>query len=1112
MPPAMSISEFIIETKDDFSSPTTSTFACKMAQCRQTVSSLEESLDYDRDGLTKMKKALKAIFNGMNGHVDNEIYLSKALERLGANAMTKDQEPDIGAAFIKFSIVTKELSALMKTLMQNLNNVVMFPLDNILKGDLKGVKGDLKKPFDKAWRDYEAKFVKIEKEKRQQGFGRYDISSADIAEEMDKERKVFQMQMCEYLLKANEIKTKKGVELLSHLVEYYHAQTSYFQDGLKTIEHFNTYINELSAKVAIIKLRQDEERRSLMDLKNMLKSSASFLDGTSKDLNATLNTADRGNDKRDKGVYNLHQLQGNKHFGYSKSGYLNKKSEGKMSRVKVWQKRKCEVKDGFLYVFHSDESKAPAKVNLLTCQVKNISDEKRCFDLISCNRTYHFQAEDESETEAWVSVLINCKEGALKKEFDNSDAFANSQHKGDDGQRNQSLAELRQSIIGQVQKLPGNDKCVDCNSTKDPTWLSTNFGVLTCIECSGIHRDLGVHISRIQSLTLDNIGTSQLLLARLMSNNGFNDVSEAMLRQGEKPNLNSSMEQRYEYIRAKYVEHKYVFKSCSGNISDLKNDLESAVLTRHLPALLQAFFENADLNWVLPNAKNGETALHFAISHEDGSSMHIVDFLVQNSSDLNRLSKDGSTPLHFCVEQNQSECMKLLLRSGANATLKNAKGQTPLDLAKEKQAENIIELLEHALMNKKSMFENVNIVWDVPPTEDASTDFSDDDLTEDKLLSKYIPNWINTDSNSSVNQSGLGGMSSSGSSSFSKRRMRKLSLSSWERSNSIELLAYPNPILQHSQLGQMNSNGSQLERSNTIRSSRPSSVLESESPSSRSSDSFKRDQRGSTRRVSGQAAIAGAPVQLAMLQSQGSIKRKAPIVPKVITAEELRPSEFGLNNVAAHVRQTSEPVNMPTYAQIERKKSNATASGHLRNRSVDLVTSNVKNNNGGHISEGSKTIATTKYNSIGANNNFHQLQQSQAQPIYSSLQRPRVPPPPLPPHQNVKQVNSSNGLGREVPLIPAHGEVTPVNRLVPVPPPRKIYRNDFVYPSGKIRRCQALYDCDADRDDELAFAEGEVILIVNEKTDDDDWMEGVVEGQPERRGVFPSSFVHILPE
>lgn len=48
----------------------------------------------------------------------------------------------------------------------------------------------------------------------------------------------------------------------------------------------------------------------------------------------------------------------------------------------------------------------------------------------------------------------------------------------------------------------------------DPTWLSTNLGILTCIECSGIHRDLGVHYSRIQSLTLDLLSTSELLVLK----------------------------------------------------------------------------------------------------------------------------------------------------------------------------------------------------------------------------------------------------------------------------------------------------------------------------------------------------------------------------------------------------------------------------------------------------------------------------------------------------------------------------------------------------------------------------------------------------------------------
>ncbi|XP_022236704.1 arfGAP with SH3 domain, ANK repeat and PH domain-containing protein-like [Limulus polyphemus] len=63
-----------------------------------------------------MKKAVKAIYNSGNAHVDNEIYLSKALERLGTSANIKDQEPDISTAFINFSIVTKELTQLMKIL------------------------------------------------------------------------------------------------------------------------------------------------------------------------------------------------------------------------------------------------------------------------------------------------------------------------------------------------------------------------------------------------------------------------------------------------------------------------------------------------------------------------------------------------------------------------------------------------------------------------------------------------------------------------------------------------------------------------------------------------------------------------------------------------------------------------------------------------------------------------------------------------------------------------------------------------------------------------------------------------------------------------------------
>ena len=60
------------------------------------------------------------------------------------------------------------------------------------------------------------------------------------------------------------------------------------------------------------------------------------------------------------------------------------------------------------------------------------------------------------------------------------------------------------------------------------------------------------------------------------------------------------------------------------------------------------------------------------------------------------------------------------------------------------------------------------------------------------------------------------------------------------------------------------------------------------------------------------------------------------------------------------------------------------------------------------------------------------------------------------------------------------------------------------------RRCRALYDCEADNEDELTFEEGDIIVVINENTEDENWMEGCLLTDPSRKGLFPVSFVHML--
>lgn len=120
---------------------------------------------------------------------------------------------------------------------------------------------------------------------------------------------------------------------------------------------------------------------------------------------------------------------------------------------------------------------------------------------------------------------------------------------------NKALNARHAETLKAMLRRPENKLCADCKKN-DPRWASTNLGCFMCIRCSGIHRSMGVHITRIKSIDLDTWTPEQVANVQRWGNKKANAFWEAHLRPGHMP-----PDHKIEsFIRSKYESRRWAME------------------------------------------------------------------------------------------------------------------------------------------------------------------------------------------------------------------------------------------------------------------------------------------------------------------------------------------------------------------------------------------------------------------------------------------------------------------------------------------------------------------------------------------------------------------------